>query len=284
MGKTSKRKSQRRQGIGPSRAELERRRDYQILLAGAQALYDTIEAGRERGHQAKVAWADGSEPPRAELGHWREDSMGDRFFSQEEMTRAADALRLADVKLPSPQQMAENPGHWAVAMAVLIRAVVLDGVPVDDPAIAPVLDLLLPAVRYELAVEDGMDDTGFPETDAPLFRLGACALVDATWAIVGLDSLDHAVALMERPIDEALGFPLGKVIAEDLVRAFPFHYQCQEPSDAQTLERLGRGPSGNPLINLIHARKVAPEDILRVGLIVLAALADLARTDADSPK
>jgi len=48
------------------------------------------------------------------------------------------------------------------------------------------------------------------------------------------------------------------------------------------LKHLGRSASGNPLTDLIRVREVAPEDALRVGLIILAAMADLARTDAES--
>jgi hypothetical protein len=113
-------------------------------------------------------------------------------------------------------------------------------------------------------------------------------LTDATWAIVGLDPLDQSLALMEPQIDEALaeaeraGLPDGKVIAEELIRAFAGQYQCKEPRDVRTLERLGPTASGNPLVELIQVKDVTPEDALRLGLITLVALADLARTDAGS--
>ena len=67
--------------------------------------------------------------------------------------------------------------------------------------------------------------------------------------------------------------PDGKVIAEELIRAFAGQYQCKEPRDARTLERLGRTASGDPLVDLIQAKEVAPEDGLRLGLIALVALA-----------
>ena len=38
------------------------------------------------------------------------------------------------------------------------------------------------------------EDRDFPDTHGPLFLLGTCALIDATWAIVGLDPLDQAPA------------------------------------------------------------------------------------------
>jgi len=288
VGKTSRRKSQRRRGIGPSRADFEKRRDYQMLLTGMQTMVNRFDAEKEREQQARRAWADGAEPPRATLARWREDSVGDRFFSGKTIADAVGASRLADATLPSPQQMAGNSGHWATAASVLIRAVVLDGVPVDDPAVARVLDLLAPIVCDELAVEAG-EDRDFPDTHGPLFLLGTCALIDATWAIVGLGPLDQALALMQYRIDETLAgtegtaLPDGKVIAGVLIRAFAGQYQCTEPHDVRTLERLGRAASGSPLVDLVQAKDVAPEDALRLGLIALVALADLARTDADSP-
>ena len=57
----------------------------------------------------------------------------------------------------------------------------------------------------------------------------------------------------------------------------------ERPDGAQTLERLDLTTSGNPLVNLVQAKEAAPGDALRLGLLALVALADLARTDADSP-
>ena len=41
MGKASKRKSQRRRGIGPSRADFETRRENQVLLASVIDWFET---------------------------------------------------------------------------------------------------------------------------------------------------------------------------------------------------------------------------------------------------
>ena len=287
MGKASRRKSRRRQGIGPSRADFEERRGYQVLLAGMQTMINEFEADEQREQQARRAWTGDNEPPPATIPEWRENSVGDRFFSAKAIVDAACAPRLADATPPTPQQIAENPGHWAIAVSVLIRAVVLDGIPVDDPAVARILNLLLPVVDAEIAAE-AADDSDFPETHGPLFLLGTCALVDATWAIVGLDPLDQALALMQSRIGNALAavegtaLPDGKVVAEVLIRAFADEYQCTEPHDVRTLDRLGPTISGSPLANLVQAKDAAPEHALRLGLVALAALADLARTDADS--
>jgi hypothetical protein len=110
MGKASRRKGQRRRGIGPSRADFEQQRDHEMLLAGMQTMLSAFEAGKEREQQARRTWAGGAEPPRAAIARWREDSTGDRFFSRETIAEAAGAPRLAEATLPSPQQIAENPG------------------------------------------------------------------------------------------------------------------------------------------------------------------------------
>lgn len=288
MGKASRRKSQRRRGTGPSRTDFETRRDNQTLLAGLQAMIEEFGAEKEREQQARRAWAGDAEPPQATIKRWREDSAGDRFFSIKTIADAVGAPRLADATLPSAQQMAEDPGHWATAVSILIRAVVLDSVPVDDPAIARVLDLLTPVVRAEIAAE-AAEDWDAPDISGPVFLLGSCTLIDATWAIVGLDPLDQALSQMQSQIDEALARaedtvgPAGTAIAETLIRAFADDYQCTEPRDVQLLDSLGSAAHGNPLVDLVQAEHVAPEDVLRLGLVTLAALAALASTNADSP-
>ncbi|MGH3172031.1 MAG: hypothetical protein ACRDN0_40025 [Trebonia sp.] len=286
MGKASKRKSQRRQGTGLSRADFEKQRAYEALPPGIQAMAARFEAKNELENQARKAWCGGAEPHSATFPRWREDSAGDRFFSARDIITAARAPVLTDAELPTARQVAENSGHWAVAVSALVRAVVLDRVPVSDPVVARVLELLTPVVLDELAADD--EDRDLPDIDGPLFLLGGCYLTEATWAIIGLDPLDQILPLLEQRIDGAgmraggAALPGGKAVAEELVRAFADEYRCEDPGDIQTLERLGRTDSGNPLTDLIRAREVAPEDALRLGLIVLAALADLARTDADS--
>lgn len=147
--------------------------------------------------------------------------------------------------------------------------------------------MLAPAVWDELAAADDVDKD-FPDTQGPLFLLGACFLTDATWAIVGLDPLEQILDLMERRFDDALtgagsaAWPTGRIIAEELIRAFAGEYRCEKPGDVRMLKHLGRSASGNPLTDLIRVREVAPEEALRLGLIILAAMADLARTDAES--
>ena len=47
-------------------------------------------------------------------------------------------------------------------------------------------------------MEGGDDEPEFPVLDGPVFLLGACALVDATWAVVGEDPLSEASARSRR--------------------------------------------------------------------------------------
>ena len=105
-------------------------------------------------------------------------------------------------------------------------------------------------------------------------------------AIVGLEPLEPVLALLEQRLDDGitgLGTgPTGAVVAEALIRAFSDSYRCEMPGDAECLKRLGPTRSGNPLHDLIFAKAVAPENSLRLGLVVLGVMADLARTDAMS--
>jgi len=109
-----------------------------------------------------------------------------------------------------------------------------------------------------------------------------------TWAIIGLDPVEQVLAVLERRMRGALagaGYAEGtdaRVIAESLIRALTDGYRFEEPGDVETLERLGRDTSGNVLLDLMRARQTEPGDALRLGLVILAALADLARTDAGS--
>jgi hypothetical protein len=132
VGKVSRHKSQRGRGIGPSRADLEKRRGHQMLLTGMQTMIDKFEAEKEREQQARRAWAGGAEPPRATRARWREDSVGDRLFSGDAIADAVGAPRLSDATLPSPQQMAEKLralGDRGVRPGPRRRA---GGAPVDD--------------------------------------------------------------------------------------------------------------------------------------------------------
>jgi hypothetical protein len=115
-----------------------------------------------------------------------------------------------------------------------------------------------------------------------VFLLGTCALTDATWAVIGEDSLHEVLGVLTPLLDDALPELEGRVIAEALVRAFSHHYRCEMPGDEQVLERLASRGSGDPLEDLVVAKVVAPADVLRVGLTALAALGELCKSESAS--
>ena len=56
VGRASRSKSQRRQGVGQSRADFEKLRDHRMLLTGMRLMIDMFEAEEEREDQARRAW------------------------------------------------------------------------------------------------------------------------------------------------------------------------------------------------------------------------------------
>ena len=279
VGKASRNKGQRRQGAGQSRADFELRRSFARLEANPSPAL------------AAHVWSGGSKPEPAAIPTWPDDSAGDRFFGTRGIADAAGAPAIVGATLPLAREMATIPELWVVAASALVRAVVLDGLTVCHPAVSAVIALLEPVVRRELAYyADEATWDEYPESDAPLRLLGDEVLMDATWAIVGDDSLALVLAVLERCLDTAFDRPgrpaslAGRAAAEVLIRAFPDHFECQAPGDEACLERLratGR-TSSNPLCDLVRDKVIAPEDALPVGLTILAALADLACTSAFS--
>ena len=80
--------------------------------------------------------------------------------------------------------------------------------PDSHPAVSAVIALLGPVVKRELAYyADEATRDEYPESDAPLRLLGDEVLMDATWAIVGDDSLASVLALLERRLDTAFDTP-----------------------------------------------------------------------------
>jgi hypothetical protein len=279
VGKASRKKEQRRQDASQSRVDFELRRSFARLEANPSPAL------------AAHVWSGSSKPEPAAIPEWPDDSVGDRFFSTQGIANAAGAPPIVGAALPVPEEMAAIPELWVVAATALVRAVVLDGLTISHPAVSAVIALLRPVVKRELAYyadETTWDE--YPESDVPLRLLNDEVLMDATWAIVGDDSLAPVLALLERCLDTAFDTPgrpaslTGRAAAEALIRAFPDYFECQAPGDAACLERLwatGR-TSSNPLCDLVRDEVIAPEDALPVGLTILVALADLARTSAFS--
>jgi hypothetical protein len=278
-------------------------------LAALQAMSESMAARKNGLTAACRAWWGEHDPSPAEVPAWPAGSVGDRFFSGLLLAEARKTPPLPAATVPDAHVIAADPAHWSVATWVLVRAVILDGVPLDDPLVSGLLDVL---ARFAVAEfehggawaggawagdppaggagwpGDGRAATGpaggepgFAEQDGPVFLLGTCALVDAIWALTGEDSLSDVLDVLAPALDDALPGE-GQVIADALVRAFAHHHQCEMPGDAQVLERLGDLGTGDPLADLVAARLVTPRDSVRVGLTVLSVLAELGRSGSPS--
>lgn len=291
----SNRKKLQRRGGSASGGQAAAQEALLHVLAGLQAMSDEMQARGEFRAAARRAWCGAKDPVPAELPCWPEDSLGDRFFSGMLLDEAMKAPCLVTAAMPDARVIAADPAHWNVALSVLVRAVLLDGVPPDDPRVSALLGVLAPVAEAEFSYGQAAslaafgigtagtgDEPEFPEQDGPMFLLGTCALIDATWAVIGRDPLRDVLGVLTPLLGDALPDLDGQVVAEALVRAFSHHYRCEMPGDDEVLERLaGPGP-GNPLEDLIAARVVTPADALRVGLTVLATLGELCKSGSAS--
>jgi hypothetical protein len=273
-------------------------------LAALQAMSESMAARRDGLTAASRAWWGEHDPRPADVPAWPAGSVGDRFFSGMLLAEARKTPSLPAATVPDARVIAADPAHWSVATWVLVRAVILDGVPVDDPAVSGLLGVLAQFAVAEFDCGGGWaagagaggagrpgdgrpgtgpagDEPGFPEQDGPVFLLGTCALVDAILALTGDDSLSDVLDVLAPALDDALPGE-GQVIADALVRAFAYHHQCEMPGDAQVLERLGDLGSGDPLADLVAAGLVTPGDSVRVALTVLSVLAELGRSGSRS--
>jgi len=274
------------------RDERARSAELQTLVSGLKLVCDR---GRDRDRRLAEAagrwWRGGAVPL---VPEWPEDSLGDRLFSDRLFRSALGVPPLRSAQVPDPATIRSDPVQWSVAAWVLVRAVVLDGLEVEDPAVAGLLGVLAPVVEAELAAaeataaearRDGLDPGAitpdFPDEDGPVFVIGCCALVHAIWTAIGDDPLADVLDVVSPLLDSAVP-GRGRVVAEALVRAFSEHYACERPADVELLERLGAETSGDPLRDLISAGEIAPADALRVGLEVLARLAELCKTSSVS--
>jgi hypothetical protein len=73
----------------------------------------------------------------------------------------------------------------------------------------------------------------------------------------------------------------SQIAADALVGAFSTEYRCEQPGDDEVLKRIG-SYSGDALENLATAEAVPASDVLRVGLTILSALAQLCRSESPS--
>jgi hypothetical protein len=285
VGRASKRKkAQRQAGPGsrqvrpdppPSAAPAE-------LFFGRDDLDEIVEMGRvraERKYAVREAWYGDAEPEPAELPPWPENSLGDRFVDGY-LGEAQAAPSLLTGKIPDAAVITADPAHWTIAVSALIRAVIFDGLPLDHPTVSALLAVLAPIVAAEQAYWDD-DVEVFPELDGPMFVLGARALVDATWALVGKDPLGDVLGVLKSALDSPVSGEAGQVVAMALIGAAARHYRFEQVGDADVLEQIGPLP-GNALETLVAAGAVPPGDVLRVGLTVLSVLARLCLSDSVS--
>lgn len=265
------------------------------LAAALEVLSQEAAQRQDREAAACRVWCGGSDPVPADVPLWPDGSLGDRFVAGTYLEEALAAPCLLTAEIPPATVIAADSGHWNVAASSLVRAVAFDGLTIDHLVVSRLLDVLTPIAVAELAyreaiehwldqggTECGDDEPKFPELDGPVFLLGGCALVDATWAVVGEDPLSEVLDVLQPVLDRAVPDLEGQVIADALIGAFTTHYRCEQPGDAEVLARIRRPDGGDALENLVAAGAVLPRNILPVGLRVLSALAGLCRSDVAS--
>jgi hypothetical protein len=240
--------------------------------------------GRAEAENVK-AWQGGAPVVPATIPEWDAESLGHYFFSDSNIVKTAAAPPLAAALIPEPEKLAANRGLLTGAVSVLTRAVVFDGVKASDPALAPFLDLLTPAVEKEIEYVAANNSY----SNGPLYHFDVFPLFYAALAVVGHDdSLTALLPVLARHFDVALtGIGVttvtGVQITEALFRALIEDYRFEDPKDTDLLARLKREKShGTGLMQLVRGTLVAPEDAFHVGLAVLAELAELCRTNAKS--
>jgi hypothetical protein len=174
---------------------------------------------------------------------------------------------------------------------VLVRAVVFDGLRVDHPAVSRLLEVLASIAEEELEYEQDLEDwyssgwdeeePWFPVDNGPVWLIGSCALGEATLAVVGNDPLDEVIAALSPVLDATVPGLEGRAVADVLTGGRVIPYLCTLPD--YVLERMHRVfDVGYGLHELADARVVPPRDILRVGLTILSALAELCKSDSPS--
>jgi hypothetical protein len=283
-----------RQASGSFRADAETQQAMHQLAAGLQALVQETDERQEREAAVRRTWSGGAEPVPAEARRWPEGSLGDRFFTGTYLEEARNAPSLATAEIPDAAVIAADPVHWNVATDAPVRAVVFDGLGLDHPAVRELLEVLAPiaeaelayrkaadAAMYQIGTDWDEDEPGFPEQDGPVFLLGACVLVDAVWAAVGDDPLSDVLGVLLPVLGAAVPGVDSQVAAGALVGAFSTEYRREQPGDGEVLGRIG-SYSGDALENLAAAGAVPPSDVLRVGLMILSALAQLCRSESPS--
>jgi hypothetical protein len=302
VGRASNRKKARRQealrqaargtrrASQGSRADAAPPRAALALAAAREAIERLSRAPSKQQLPEYRAWCSGQPVP-AEGPRWAEGSLGERLCSAKYLARACKAPCLLTATVPDPMVIITDPAQWRVATTVLVRAMVFDGLRAGHPAVSRLLDVLAPIAVEELEYEQDLEDwyssrwdaekPYFPEMDGPVFLIGTCALGDATRVVVGNDPLDEIRAALSPVLDGTVPGLEGGAVADILTGGRATPYLCQLPD--HVLKRMHRAfDVGNGLHELADARVVPPRDILRVGLTILSALAELCKSDSPS--
>jgi hypothetical protein len=273
-----------RAGAGPQQA---------ALAVAREAIDQLFGSPREQQTPEYRVWCGGGEPVPAEVPRWAEGSLGDRFCSGAHLASVRNAPGLLTATVPDRMAIITDPAQWRAAADVLVRAVAFDGLRVDHPAVSTLLDALALIAEEELEhaqdleawYSSGWDEEEkkpyFPEMDGPVFLIGTCALGDATEAVVGEDPLAEVLAALSPSLEGAVPGLDGRAVADVLTGGRAIPYVCELPD--YVLKRMRHGFSaGCALQELADARVVPPRDILRVGLTILSALAELCKSDSPS--
>jgi hypothetical protein len=305
MGKASKKKAGRRAGIGPSRTEIESRAEQEKVkrrltaaLSQPGQLSDTLRRVAGQAAAAQTAmddaiimlWGEATPVP-AEIPQWEDGSLGDFFFTEPAIARAAAAPPAADAVLPPTETMLDYGSVREAVAFLLIRAVVFDGLPAAGPAVGVVLEHLAPVIAWEVGhFGRPLSDAETEEiVTAPAFVIGN-ALVEAARAVIAEDRIAPVTEFIEPVLDAAVA-PLGlsavltgAAVARALACAVAHSYLFADPADTALLNQFDpdSATSENPLETLVADKLLAPRDALLAGLAVLAALAGLCRSNAVS--
>jgi hypothetical protein len=280
----------RRRVTQEPRADAGRQQALLALAAAREAIERLAAAPREQQTPPYRAWSDGQPVP-AEVPSWADGSLGQRLCSGEHLARARNAPCLLTATVPDRMAIIADPAQWRVAATALVRAVVFDGLRVDHPAVSRPLDVLAPIAEEELEYKHDLEDwhssgwdeeePWFPVDNGPVWLIGSCALGDATLAVVGNDPLDEVIASLSPALDATVPGLEGRAVADVLTGGRVTPYLCTLPD--YVLKRMSRVFAvGGALHELADARVVPPRDILRVGLTILSALAELCKSDSPS--
>ena len=293
MGRASNRKKAQRQAGGPNLRRIKQDARTQAVTQGLPFDLDAmVELARVRAGRsiAVQAWLGDAEPVPAEMPPWPEGSLGHRLLAGPSMEEARGAPSLLTSPLPVTGTIAADPVHWPLATSVLIRAVIFDGLTPGHPAVSALLEEFTRVVEAEVAhMQDTDDDlcdiepfenyrlVRFPELDGPVYLLGR-ALTEAVWATVGDDWLADVDRVLQAALDGVVPGLDAPLLVDALIAA---SYTHAGPPGTQPLHQL-MNLSDNPLEILALGGKALPKDILRVGLLMLSALARLCQSSSHS--